>query len=69
MANKTKDYTLRAVAKYDKRVRKPQVVLDPDVESERLICEALDISGDKFSVLCKKLLKAHYGISDGDVVS
>ena len=62
MTNKTKDYTLRAVKKYDAKVKKPQVVLNPDIESERLIIEAVAVNGDKFSELCKTLLKQYYCI-------
>lgn len=62
MKNKTKEYTLRAVRKYDAKVKKPQVVLNPEIESERLIIEAVAENGDKFSELCKTLLKQHYSI-------
>lgn len=62
MKNKTKEYTLRAVKKYDAKVKKPQVVLNPEIESERLIIEAVAANGDKFSELCKTLLKQYYSI-------
>lgn len=55
----TPDYVRRAVARYDAKVTKKVVVLNPDNDSD--IMKA--IKKDKnmpFSKLCKHLLREHY---------
>lgn len=51
----------RASTKYVKKVRKPQVVINPDIDSELL--DAIDNDDTTFSELCKQLLKQHYNIA------
>lgn len=59
--NLTPQYVLEAVAKYDRKVTKKSVVLNPEVDGELLDAVKKD-DGIKFSRLCKHLLRKHYGL-------
>lgn len=60
---KTPKYTLKAVSKYDKKVKKPQVVLNPELPDEQAIIEAIKDDELSFSERCKFLLKKYYEIT------
>lgn len=54
----TKTAQDKASSKYVKKVRKPQVVINPDVDGELL--DAIDNDDMSFSERCKQLLRQYY---------
>lgn len=59
---KTPEYTRKAVKAYDVKVKKKQVVLNPEQDDEMALLHAIDSDEMSFSERCKQLLKKHYGI-------
>ena len=61
MTNKTPSYTLKAVAKYEKKIKKKSLVINPQVDAELL--KAIKNDEIAFSTRVKLLLKDFYKIN------
>ena len=60
MSNKTPIYTLKAVKRYEQKVTKKNISLNPDTELE--LIRAIERDKTAFSTLVKKLLRKHYNL-------
>ena len=60
---KTPDYTRRAIATYDAKVTKKQIVLNPDKPDEAQLIEAINADDISFSKRVKEMLKEFYNIA------
>lgn len=60
MSNKTPIYTLKAVKRYEQKVTKKNISLNPDIESD--LIKAIESDKTAFSTLVKRLLRKHYNL-------
>lgn len=60
MSNKTPSYTLKAVKRYEQKVTKKNISLNPDIELD--LIKAIESDKTAFGTLVKKLLRKHYNL-------